>query len=521
MTKIIHLTTLCLSLATGTSFAQNYGGGSGTESDPFRISSRIDLEKLTATVNNGTAYAGFYFRLTADLTGITTVIGDRETTPFCGVFDGDGHATGLDINLNGDCAGVFGYISGATVKNMKVSGRIVLGSSSRAPCAGGICGNATNSTVVNCHNTGSISILASTAATYDSSVFSHAGGICGATANSTVSGCYNTGSISITTSSSYHTYVGGICGSGGTVGYCHNTGNISARSVLPSYAGGICGNGGTIGNCYNTGSISSASTVASAGGICGDEGTVGNCYNTGSVSATSYFYTYAGGICGHGNNIRNCYNTGDISSEATTRASCAGGICGVVGMGRSNISNCFVADVTVTASLGDEFAGRIVGRGDISNCHASTSMKLNGREISSTNAGSKDGTDGESANFKNESWLTSVLAWDFETVWTVSGPPGSGWPLLKGPDEPSGNGAPERPLPAEVVLYPNPATHDVYIRSDRPASKVEIYNSAGLCVLRTGHFTGKADVSRLESGIYTVRIYTSPVPQTKRLVIRK
>jgi hypothetical protein len=61
----------------------------------------------------------------------------------------------------------------------------------------------------------------------------------------------------------------------------------------------------------------------------------------------------------------------------------------------------------------------------------------------------------------------------------------------------------------------------VYIRSDRPVSKVEIYNSAGLCVWRTDRFTDKVDVSGLESGVYAVRIYTTPEPQTKLLVIRK
>jgi hypothetical protein len=145
-------------------------------------------------------------------------------------------------------------------------------------------------------------------------------------------------------------------------------------------------------------------------------------------------------------------------------------------------------------------------------------MKINGQERRSTNAGSKDGANGEDTYFKKESWLTSVLKWDFGTVWTISG--SSGWPVLKGMDEPSGNRSPEKPLP-EVVLYPNPATHEVYIRSDRPVSKIEIYNSSGLCVLKNDNFTGKADVSSLESGVYTVRIYTSPTPLTKLLIIRK
>jgi hypothetical protein len=430
MKKIIFLTTLCLSLTTGATFAQNFGGGQGTESDPFLISSRAHLEELAKMVNGGTTYEGYHFKLTADLTGITTIIGNAEAF-FSGIFDGDGHTVELNINSIGDYAGVFGNLHGATVKNTKVNGRIV------AP-------------------------------------FSYfAGGICGYASNSTISNCYNTVSIS-------SSRAGGICGQGGTISNCYNTGSISA-SIESSIVGGICGQSGTISNCYNTGSISASIAGSIAGGICGSDGTISNCYNTGNISASSY----AGGICGSNGRV---------------------------------ISNCFAANATITATNSSD-AGRIEGsgRGGITNCHALTSMKLNDLEQHSMNAGSKDGADSEEADFKNKSWLTSVLEWDFETVWTIGS---SGWPILKGMDEPTGNLSPEMPLP-EVVLYPNPATDGVYIRSDRPVSQVEIYSMSGVCVWRTGDFTGKADVSGLESGVYAVQIYTSPSPQTKLLIIRK
>ncbi|MDR1331145.1 MAG: hypothetical protein LBK07_03490, partial [Tannerella sp.] len=446
MKKIIFLSTLCLSLATGATFAQSFGGGRGTESDPVLISSRAHMEELAMMISSGSTYEGYHFKLTADLTGITTIIGKNEYYPFRGVFDGDGHTIELNINTTERHAGVFGYLSGATVKNTKVSGRIITDNY----YAGGICGSADNSTISNCYNTGSISSLTP-------------GGICGYANRTTISNCYNTGNIS-STSNSNSSWAGGICGAGGAISNCYNTGSISAPS-----AGGICGRNGTISNCYNTGKISSSgSSNVYIGGICGwgQSSTISNCYNTGSISSSASSYSYVGGICGYSSTISNCYNMGNISSDASGMYSYAGSICGDARI----ISNCFAANATIT-TIHSSQAGRIDGRGygRITNCHALISMKLNGLERRSMNADSKDGADSEEADFKNRSWLTSSLKWDFGTVWTIGR---SGWPVLKGMDEPAGILSPEMPLP-EVVLYPNPATHDVYVRSDRPVSKVE------------------------------------------------
>jgi hypothetical protein len=372
MKKMILLTTL--SLATGTAFAQSFGGGRGTASDPFLISSRAHLGELAMTVNGGTSYEGYYFKLTTDLTGITTIIGKNEDYPFRGVFNGYGHTIELNINTAEDYAGVFGYLFGATIKNTKVSGRIVLVSSSR----------------------------------------SYAGGICGSANNSTISNCYNTGSIS---ASAYESYAGGICG------------YASSNSSIFS-------------NCYNTGNITNTSSTSSsyAGGICGITfyGTTSSCYNTGNISASAYAHVPSGGICGFAqiSTINNCYNMGNISAYTSYSSSSTGGICGSAN--NSFINNCFAANATITVSRYSD-AGRIEGsaNGSTSNCHALTSMKINDLERHSMDANHFDGADGEEAVFKNESWLTSVLEWDFETVWTISG--SNGWPVLKDMEEPTGN----------------------------------------------------------------------------------
>jgi hypothetical protein len=222
--------------------------------------------------------------------------------------------------------------------------------------------------------------------------------------------CYNTGNISA------YNNAGGICGHNRESGVinCHNTGNISASydKTFDSYAGGICGDGGDISNCYNTGDISA---VHNAGGICGDNGGISDCYNTGNISAKG---SNAGGICGRGGDIRNCYNTGDISSAEN-----AGGICGKGG----RISNCFAANATVTS-----YEGRRISSGsgyiNITNCHALISMKINGLVRRSIKSDSRDGVDAELAEFKDRSWITSVLKWDFADTWTM--PADGGLPKL-------------------------------------------------------------------------------------------
>ncbi|MDR1456091.1 MAG: T9SS type A sorting domain-containing protein [Tannerella sp.] len=477
MRKIIFLTILCLPPAIGAVRAQSYGGGSGTAANPYLISSKAHLEELAITVNGGATYSGFHFRLAADLTGITTVIGNTSASPFSGTFDGDGYTVALNIHINDDgYAGLFGCLAGATVKNTGVSGSIGFDDTdgTYAFSLGGICGSANGCMFSHCHNAGDIS------ASVSSYSASSAGGICGYSNYTAIDNCYNTGSISVSAPSA-----GGICGQSdaAVIGNCYNTGHISA----PYNAGGICGKG---------------------------DGTVSNCYNLGNIYASVRSYSYAGGICGIDGTVSNCYNAGNISASASV-SSHAGGICGYNGI----IRNCFAANATIAATAGSQYAGRIVGDGSVLNCHALISMEVNDQLRRSMNADSKDGADAELSACKDASWITSVLAWDFADVWAI--PAGGGLPVLKGLPVPVGNLSPEAPV-AEAVLYPNPAAGEVHIRSGRPVSRVEIYDMAGVCALAVSKAGETVDLRPLPAGIYAVRIYTPGTPpQTQKLVVRK
>ncbi|MDR2496257.1 MAG: T9SS type A sorting domain-containing protein [Tannerellaceae bacterium] len=57
-------------------------------------------------------------------------------------------------------------------------------------------------------------------------------------------------------------------------------------------------------------------------------------------------------------------------------------------------------------------------------------------------------------------------------------------------------------------IYPNPVANDLYIRSDKPIKKLEIYSTSGVCVYTRENPDQQTDVSRLPRGIYLFRINT-------------
>ena len=209
--------------------------GSGTEGDPYLIETAGQLKMLA----DDSSLWDKHFWLTADIdlggeaNGSWSPIGN-STTKFTGTFDGDGHKiSGLFINnTTSDYQGLFGYISGGTIKNLGVNGNVTGGQH-----VGGVVGRAqSNTTVQNCYNTGSVT------AKY------FFGGVVGYSENSTVQNCYNTGNIRDNDGGDGN--FGGIVGFilGGTVQNCYNTGNVSGGTDF----GGVVGynDSGNVQNCY-------------------------------------------------------------------------------------------------------------------------------------------------------------------------------------------------------------------------------------------------------------------------------
>jgi hypothetical protein len=73
----------------------------------------------------------------------------------------------------------------------------------------------------------------------------------------------------------------------------------------------------------------------------------------------------------------------------------------------------------------------------------------------------------------------------------------------------------------DISVYPNPAKHDLYIKSDRPVNRIALYDQSGVCVLTAEHPKEKIDLSTLANGLYLARIYTGDVPLIQKIVIRK
>jgi hypothetical protein len=293
------------------SVAKEFGGGTGTESDPIWIETAAQLKLLAdrARVRNGTNYSGVYFKLMSHID-----LADKEWMPighylnhFKGNFDGNNLSIiGLRIVTDDSYKGLFGYISAATIANLKVSGTI----SSKSGYSGGyrqsgysgmICGRSDNSNLIQIETSGSIAA--------DRNV----GGICGWAESSNFTRIETSGSIVGNGDS-----MGGICGyaSGGSFVNCtnladvQNTNTESADSPYVGTTGGICGDAfeTKISNSINSGNITGSIVV---GGIVGDVFyvTLSNCCNYSNVHGSK-----AGGIFGSfssynysDNSLYNCF----------------------------------------------------------------------------------------------------------------------------------------------------------------------------------------------------------------------
>ena len=101
--------------------------GTGTEEDPYLISSADDWNKFAHNVTYGRSYSGQYVKLTNDIS-VTTMAGgyqaDDNYQPFSGTFDGDGHTLTLNVNNQSRFAAPFKCVSGATIKNLRTAGTI-------------------------------------------------------------------------------------------------------------------------------------------------------------------------------------------------------------------------------------------------------------------------------------------------------------------------------------------------------------------------------------------------------------
>ena len=211
--------------------------GAGTAEDPYLIYTVANWNAVAAKVNDGTQAAP-NCRQMANLDGVTTVMGNSESKPFKGIYDGNGFVfsnINLSITSGSNPLGLFGCVNDASavVKNVVVASGTV---STTSQNAGAIVGQLNGGTVQYCANYATVS------SSYNGKV--RVGGIVSLMRNA---------------------------GGDKRVDYCINYGNVSGKG----FAGGIIGSygAGYVNYCQNYGSISSSgtddATSGSAGGIIG------------------------------------------------------------------------------------------------------------------------------------------------------------------------------------------------------------------------------------------------------------
>lgn len=464
--RLLSLLIILALILTGTmpvfaaTDSTGFAGGSGTEGDPYLISTTAQLNlirndlaahyKLISNIEFSDAdfaVGGDFYNSSAGF----QPIGNDESNAFSGVLDGNGHTIkNLTISVreakNAVYVGLFGYNTG-TIKNLGLENGNIYGKNTKQASEdylyayiGSIAGR-NRGTIENCYNTGKVVGAAEKGTHYNTLVY--VGGIAGnndcdiSSDISKISHCHNDGEIFI--SEAYDQFrIGGISGAGGSINDCYNSGTISTANDINGVAfiGGIAGNATDLRRCYNTGAITATSPNlmwGEAGGIVGrseyawynEHIETSNCYNSGIITVSSALM--AGGIAGlvYFNDIRNCFNIGNI--DVTNSESAVSG--GIFGYCRTRfIENCYnIGKVNENGSFG-AIAGKMVSSGGIKNCYFLNNVSIGITECESE---INQSTQCTAAQMKNQA---TFAGFDFDTIWTMNGNADYLFPELKAID---------------------------------------------------------------------------------------
>ena len=203
-----------------------------------------------------------------DLTGISnwTPIGNGSNR-FGGTFDGKGFKVlNMNITQQGYYTGLFGYASGATMKNICIDGNITLTTTTYTEGYGSIAGRIDNSTISNCHS--SVNFTINTKMGASEYCIGHIGGIVGkmdetTSTESYVSGCSYSGTMNL--GNNNVKVAAGIVGfaiySDVPITNCSFTGTINSKYEGALYMGGIFGYTKTSGNVKVTNCLQAGTLV--------------------------------------------------------------------------------------------------------------------------------------------------------------------------------------------------------------------------------------------------------------------
>ncbi|MDD3045525.1 MAG: GLUG motif-containing protein [Candidatus Delongbacteria bacterium] len=338
-------------------FAVEFSGGSGTDLDPWLISTPYELNNIRNYT--GALHSDKYFRQTADISLINYSnwepigkIGTEFNQSFYGNYDGAGYSiTSLSIDRTGTPdLGLFGVLKEGSITEVNIIDGVIISDDSRNGLIAGYCylGSITGSTssgIINAQGgeaggvtgrnlEGAIENCSSSASV--SGAFS-VGGIAGANESGTIISCGSTGTISGT-----NVGIGGLVGqnSTGNIYESYSSGNVTGRGLVGGFVGSNFSSG-TINECYSTGNVECTGTGGlgiKTGGFAGEnfDSEINNSYSMGRVTGSD---NYTGGFAGYNYQqdlsslIDNCYSKGSVSGSGITGGFCA--------YNNSTITDCF------------------------------------------------------------------------------------------------------------------------------------------------------------------------------------
>ncbi len=303
--RLSMLIILTCGLALSPLVAQEFAGGSGTDSDPWQIANANQLNNLHNYT--GTAHSDKHFIQTADIDlnispwnsslGWDPIGGTYSSVAFNGNFDGAGFTiSNLYINQpETDYIGLFASISYANIKNVRLVDFNITGQNK----VGALTGYSTNSSIFNCHSDGEMSSQERT------------GLLIGSTYNSQLTLSSARGSLEGTD------YVGGLVGYnlGSSVYYSYSNGAITGNNEVGGMIGYI-----TEGKLVDSYSHSTVTGIEKVGGLVGylsgSNAVISRSFATGIVVGE----TEVGGLLGSNNSGSVYYSYWDTQSSGESNS---------------------------------------------------------------------------------------------------------------------------------------------------------------------------------------------------------
>ena len=360
--------TILLLCFVASAWAQFSGEGSGTKSNPYKITTASQLAQMANFLNNSSV--AFQLENDIDLTDWISTNNASEgwlpvgtsSSPFKGTFYGQNHQiSGLTVNRNITHVGLWGYLSNATISDVTIQA----GNMTSGQFVGVLAGYGNGVTISNCHVvlTGSLNTSNTSGDFYVGGMFGQLKGTC---SSCTVRGDIHNDNVSVNSG-----YCGGICGyanESSTISSCKYRGTISGKN----YVGGIAGYtySARVTGCSVWGEMNGINYVGGIVGYASRLVNVLDCSMTGQVKGSNY----VGGITGYCTNpISTSGLVGNnIFSGSIVGSNYVGGISGCISSKLSVSMNLSYAEIYGTNNVGG-----IVGRANGSAAYQSTVIAKN------------------------------------------------------------------------------------------------------------------------------------------------